>query len=149
MHRSGFALTGAGLSLKGKSTDTVEDGIVTAEEVAGLDLWGTDLVVLSACQTALGDVKGGEGVMGLRRAFVQAGARNLVLTMWKVEDQKTPALMIDFYREYLASGDAVDAMCRAQRKMLQEKDDAGQPIHPRYWAPFILSFQGKPAAVTD
>lgn len=145
MHRSGLALAGA--SKVGEDEDQEgEDGIVTAEEVGTLDLWGTELVALSACETGLGEVAGGEGVMGLRRAFVQAGARNLVLSLWSVDDEATAKLMEEFYRRYLESGDAVGAMMRTQREMIRESRKSGSEIHPSKWGAFVVSFQGKPPA---
>jgi CHAT domain-containing protein len=94
----------------------VGDGLLTAEEVAGLDLLGTELVVLSACDTGLGEVHVGEGVFGLRRAFVVAGARTLVMSLWKVPDLATSFLMDRFYHNLLARGlDRDLALSDAQR----------------------------------
>jgi CHAT domain-containing protein len=146
MHRSGLALAGANLALKGlPPAEGRDDGLVTAEEVGGLDLWGTDLVTLSACETARGQTQAGEGVMGLRRAFVQAGARNLLLTMWNVEDKTTRDLMLAFYADYLKTGDAIGAMTRAQRAALAEARKQNKTLHPRFWAPFLISIQGAPS----
>ncbi len=146
MHRSGFALAGASLAALGKRTgDAQDDGIVTAEEVGSLDLWGTQLVVLSACDTGMGEAKAGEGVMGLRRAFVQAGARNLLLTLWRVEDRMTREFMVLFYKDYVETGDAVGAMTRAQRHFLASPQPSA---HPRFWAPFVVSIQGSTTAST-
>ena len=144
MHRSGLALAGAQLALDGQidQTGNREDGIVTAEEVGGLDLWGTRLVVLSACQTGVGEVLSGEGVMGLRRAFVQAGAWNLLLTLWNVEDETTRDLMLVFYRDYLKTNDAIGAMSRAQRATLSILASNPHKNHPRFWAPYFVSVQG-------
>jgi CHAT domain-containing protein len=136
MHRSGLALSGAAAALAGPPDPDRDDGIVTAEEVGGLDLWGTRLVVLSACDTGLGEIYSGEGVLGLRRAFVQAGTQNLMLTLWRVEDAFTRDLMLDFYHEFLETNDAVAALTRVQRQRLETNAD------PRFWAPFLVSVQG-------
>ncbi|MBW1749324.1 MAG: CHAT domain-containing protein, partial [Deltaproteobacteria bacterium] len=95
--RSGIALAGANNALKFGNTER-SDGIVTAEKILSLKLRGTDMVVLSACDTGLGEVKAGEGVYGLRRAFTQAGTRSLVMSMWQVPDQETKELMVEFYK---------------------------------------------------
>lgn len=143
MHRSGLALAGAQYTLDGNwMPDGQEDGIVTAEEVSSLDLWGTRLVALSACQTGWGESISGEGVLGLRRAFVQAGARNLLLALWNIEDTVTRELMLDFYRDYLDTKDAVGAMSRAQRALLLKSQQTPAMSHPRLWASFLISIQG-------
>ena len=103
MLRSGLVLAGANTWLKaGNPPEEAEDGLLTAEDVTGLDLLATELVVLSACETGLGQVHVGEGVFGLRRAFVLAGAKTLVMSLWKVPDEQTRELMEDFYRRLLA-----------------------------------------------
>ena len=135
MLRSRLALSGASASLDGAAPSTGEDGIVTAEEVGSLDLWGTRLVVLSACDTGRGETLSGEGVFGLRRAFVQAGALNLMLTLWRVEDVVTKNSMLAFYRDYIQTGDAVGALSRVQRDLLTKTE-------LRFWAPFLISVQG-------
>ncbi len=139
MHRSLLAMAGAsGITDEGEPGE----GIITAEEVGGLDLWGTRLVVLSACETAMGDAAAGEGVMGLRRAFVQAGAQNLVMTLWPVEDEKTADLMIEFYRRYLEHGNATRAMTETQRDIINQARENNEDLHPRDWAAFVVSVQG-------
>src|SRR5205814_3847318 len=94
--RSGIVLAGAN-TVGDKTATRVDDGWVTAEEIALLNLRGTELVVLSACQTGLGDVKTGEGVYGLRRAFLYAGAETLVTSLFEVPDTETRELMTRFY----------------------------------------------------
>jgi len=98
--RSGIALAGANNALKANETEK-SDGIFTAEKILGLKLRGTDMVVLSACDTGAGEVKTGEGVFGLRRAFTQAGTRSLVMSMWSVPDRETKDLMVNFYRNII------------------------------------------------
>jgi CHAT domain-containing protein len=101
--RSGLALSGANTWLQGRtSLPAAEDGLLTAEEVSGLDLLATELVVLSACDTGLGEIHIGEGVLGLRRAFLLAGARTLVMSLWKVPDLATALLMERFYENMLS-----------------------------------------------
>jgi len=95
--RSGIAIADANNALKSGATER-SDGFVTAEKILGLKLRGTDMVVLSACDTGLGEVKAGEGVYGLRRAFTQAGTLSLVMSMWQVPDQETKELMVEFYK---------------------------------------------------
>jgi CHAT domain-containing protein len=103
MLRSGLALAGVNTWFKKRPLlKEAEDGILTAEDVSGWNLSSTDLVVLSACETGLGDIVTGEGVYGLRRAFVLAGAQTLVMSLLKVPDQQTKELMFDFYKRLLS-----------------------------------------------
>src|SRR5207302_10895091 len=110
MLRSGVALAGAQKTLRawarGETPPADNDGIVTAEEVGGLKLDATWLVVLSACDTGSGEARAGEGVMGLRRGFVQAGAQNLLMTLWPISDQTTVDIMLAFYEAALKSSNA-------------------------------------------
>jgi CHAT domain-containing protein/tetratricopeptide (TPR) repeat protein len=146
MLRSGLALAGANTWLAGARTwwiragnlpEEAEDGLLTAEDVTGLDLLATELVVLSACETGLGQVRVGEGVFGLRRAFVLAGARTLVMSLWKVPDDQTRELMEDFYSRLLASEGRAEALRQAQLAMKARYPD------PFYWGAFIC--QGDPS----
>jgi CHAT domain-containing protein len=126
---SGLALAGANRRQSGPG----EDGILTALEVAALDLWGTRMVVLSACETALGDAKSGEGVYGLRRALVLAGSESQVMSLWKVSDEATRDLMIGFYQRLRAGEGRADALRNAQLTLLRNR------AHPFFWASFIQS----------
>lgn len=129
--RSGLALAGANLP----QNEGDEDGILTALETAGLDLWGTKLVVLSACETGLGDLRYGEGVFGLRRALVLAGAESQVMSLWRDNDEATRVLMVKYYTR-LASGEGRgEALRQVQLEMLGTK----QYSHPYFWAGFIQS----------
>ena len=138
--RSGLALAGANRS----TSDTGrEDGILTAEKVLGMQLKGTDLVVLSACETGLGEVKIGEGVFGLRRAFSQAGAGALVMSMWGVPDLETKELMVRFY-EYLNAGRCDGAECLRQAMLDEKKVVEKRYGHasPLFWGAFV--YLGRP-----
>jgi len=151
MHASGIALTGAQSTLKewseGKVPDPSNDGILTAEEVAGLDLDGTWLVTLSACETGKGEAKSGEGVFGLRRAFMMAGAQNLLMTLWPVSDEVTPKIMADFYKEALATHDAPGALAKVQRDwLLKLSKEKGYLAAVRDAGPFAMVVMAKPNA---
>ena len=137
--RSGLALAGANQAGSGAGSD----GIFTAEEVLSLKLWGTELVVLSACETGLGEVKAGEGVYGLRRAFAQAGAKSLVMSMWSVPDRETMELMTGFYK-YAVSGRMTrdQALRRAALDQKQEIQKRYGHTNPFYWGAFV--FMGEP-----
>ncbi len=111
--RSGIALAGANTWIQGGSPpEEAEDGILTAEDVSGLDLLATSLVVLSACDSGLGEIRVGEGVFGLRRAFTLAGAKTLVMSLWKVPDLATAILMERFYDKLFHRGLARDESLR-------------------------------------
>lgn len=127
--RSGLALAGANLQ---RSKD--DDGILTALEASGLNLWGTRLVVLSACDTGLGEVKNGDGVYGLRRALVLAGSKTQVMSLWPVSDYATRELMKAYYRGLKRGLGCGIALRQMQLKMLT----TGRR-HPFYWASFIQS----------
>ncbi|HYX29497.1 MAG TPA: CHAT domain-containing tetratricopeptide repeat protein [Pyrinomonadaceae bacterium] len=129
--RSGIALSGANYLQGGDG----EDGILTALEVSGLDLWGTKLVVLSACETGLGDVHNGEGVYGLRRALVLAGAETQLMSLWKVDDDATKELMVNFYKRLKRGEGRGEALRNVQMEMLRSKTRR----YPYFWAAFIQS----------
>jgi tetratricopeptide (TPR) repeat protein len=122
MYRSGIALAGAQVTLdawkRGETPPTDSDGILTAEEVGNLDLHGTWLVVLSACDTGIGESRSGEGVMGLRRGFIQAGTQNLLMTLWPVFDVPSGELMLDFYSTLHQDNNPSEALGKAQRDWL-------------------------------
>lgn len=116
--------------------------------MSGTDLYGTDLVVLSACETAAGDVKVGEGVYGLRRAFVLAGARNLVMSLWAVGGQTTREQMEAFCKAYGQGEAPAEALRRAQLQTITHLRELtvsfGKPLAPvRLWAPFIVQQTGE------
>jgi CHAT domain-containing protein len=129
--RSGLALAGAN---HGKSGD--DDGVLTALEAAYLDLSGTKLVVLSACDTGVGEVKNGEGVQGLRRALVLAGSESQVISLWPVSDEATKDLMIPYYKALQQGEGRSEGLRQVQLRMLRGRKDLR---HPFYWAAFIQS----------
>ncbi|HEX8351737.1 MAG TPA: CHAT domain-containing protein, partial [Pyrinomonadaceae bacterium] len=126
--RSGLALAGANRGLAGD-----DNGVLTAFEMANLNLWGTKLVALSACDTGVGEVKNGDGVYGLRRALVIAGAESLLASLWPVSDSSTRDLMIGYYRGLLQDKGRGEALRLVQLEMLRD----GKHGHPFYWAGFI------------
>jgi CHAT domain-containing protein/tetratricopeptide (TPR) repeat protein len=128
--RSGLALAGA--NSRGKGED---HGILTALEASGLNLWGTQLVTLSACDTGLGEVRTGEGVYGLRRAFVLAGAESLVMSLWPVSDYFTRRMMTEYYAGLKQGLGRGEALRQVKLEILKHKDRQ----HPFYWASFIQS----------
>ena len=137
--RSGLALAGANTWFgRGPLPLEAEDGILTAEDVSGLNLVNTELVVLSACETGLGEIRLGEWVFGLRRSFVLAGAKTLVMSLWKVPDRQTQELMENFYRRILAGKAHSDALREAQLAMKERNPD------PLYWGAFICQGDPKP-----
>ena len=135
--RSGLALTGANTWLAGGPLpEEAGNGILTAEDVSGMDLLNTELVVLSASETGLGAIRTGEGVFGLRRAFELAGAHTLIVSLWKVSDEQTRELMVDLYNR-MASGQSISNALRQAKLMMKQKY-----LDPFYWGAFIC--QGNP-----
>lgn len=140
LSRSALVLAGAA---KGQSAaSAAHDGLLTAEESRSLDLLGTQLVVLSACETGQGDLSVGQGVFGLRRAFLVAGAETLVTSLWQVNDEATGKLMRIYYRRLLRQK---QGRLRAMQEAM--KDMRKQFRHPYYWAPFLVIGNDKPLRV--
>jgi CHAT domain-containing protein/Tfp pilus assembly protein PilF len=140
LERSGIRIESpllrSGLALAGANEHKEEDnGILTALEVTGLNLWGTKLVVLSACDTGVGEVKNGDGVYGLRRALVLAGSETQVMSLWAVSDKATRDLMVNYYGKLKQGEGRSEALRQVQLEMLKKVNQR----HPYYWASFIQS----------
>jgi CHAT domain-containing protein len=131
LDRSGLAMAGANLG---------PDGIVTAREIAGLDWWGTQLVVLSACETGMGALAWADGVHGLRRALVLAGAASQVVSLWSVSDNATRALMRDYYGHLARGVGRAEALRQAKHSLMTQP----HYTHPYYWAAFIAAGDWQP-----
>jgi len=125
--RSGLAFAGANVA--------PATSLLSALEASSLDLWGTKLVALSACETGLGEVSRGEGVFGLRRALVLAGSETQIMSLWKVPDDATERLMVAYYKRILRGGGRSDALREAQVEVA--RDPATR--HPYHWAAFVVS----------
>lgn len=135
---SGLAMAGA--NRRAAAGPDEDDGILTAEEVASLNLQGTEWAVLSACGTGLGQIKAGEGVLGLRRAFQVAGARTVIMSLWPVEDRATRTWMRALYDGRLNNHlNTADAVRNASLEVLQSRRARGQSTHPFYWAAFVAA----------
>ena len=135
MIRSGLLLAGGNYAWKtGKPfKPDMEDGILTAYEISQMNLSNTELVVLSACETGLGDIEGNEGVYGLQRAFKIAGAKYLIMSLWQVPDRETKEFMVTFYRHWLEDEMTIpDAFRKTQREMKERF------FNPYQWAGFVL-----------
>jgi CHAT domain-containing protein len=131
--KTGLLLAGAGDILnETKYNYNIDNGILTAYEAMNLNLDQTDLVVLSACETGLGELEAGEGVYGLQRAFLVAGARTIIMSLFKVSDEATQQLMVKFYRKWIETGDKRQAFIDAKKEIRNEYKD------PIYWGPFIM-----------
>jgi CHAT domain-containing protein len=129
MLRSGIVLAGANTSL----AEGRDDGIVSAEKILGLKLRGTALVVLSACETGVGDVQTGEGVFGLKRAFILSGAKTVVMSLWSVPSKETTELMTEFYKLMSEGKKKSEALRQAKMNMMSKKPN------PYYWGAFVMT----------
>jgi CHAT domain-containing protein/Tfp pilus assembly protein PilF len=135
--QSGLFLAGANVKGQKASNQTIEDGIVTAEEVSGLNLQGLQLVILSACETGIGHIRTGEGIFGLRRAFEMAGAQSEISALWSVDDQSTSAIIGQLFVEQNIT--VADAMRRAALRRINDLRNAGKSDDPFFWAAFVAT----------
>lgn len=137
MQYSGLLFSGANNAWTGKPIKGgVEDGILTAEEISRIDLSNTNLVVLSACDTGLGDIDKINGVLGLQRGFKRAGVESVLMSLWKVDDEATKILMVEFYKN-LTNGKTKHQSLKDAQKYLRQVDN-GKYNKPEYWASFIM-----------
>nr|VFK17469.1 MAG: CHAT domain-containing protein [Candidatus Kentron sp. LFY] len=146
MTLGGLALAGANRGIKGETGPDGEDGILYALEAQNLNLEGTELVVLSACDTGKGEVDYSEGVYGLTRAFRTAGARNILMTLWPLNDALAAQFMLDFYENWLSGASTslgnhaaktpADALHETRLAWINSEDERKR--NPRYWAPYVL-----------
>jgi CHAT domain-containing protein len=133
---AGLALTGA--NRRAEASADSDDGILTAEEIASLDLSGVEWAVLSACDTGVGDAVVGEGVLGLRRAFEVAGVGTLIMSLWPVDDEPALEWMEALYRARFVRGlDTAESVSEASRELLARQRRRGEGVHPGTWGPFI------------
>ena len=137
MTRSGLLFSGCNRAFRHEQIpEGEEDGILTAQEISTLDLRGLDLVVLSACQTGLGEISSGEGVFGLQRGFKNAGAKTILMSLDKVDDEATRILMVEFYRNLMSGKTKHQSLKDAQKHL--RKVENGKYDKPEYWASFIM-----------
>ena len=136
LNKSGLYLAGANTSLLNSApVEKFNDGILTSLEVASLNLRSVDLVVLSACETALGEIAA-DGVFGLQRGFKKAGANSILMSLWKVDDQATCFLMTEFYKHWIGGKNKHKALELAKNAVRSQTEKGWN--NPKYWAAFIL-----------
>ena len=128
--KSGIVLSGANKSIKERRSE----GIITALELSGLKLRNTDLVILSACETGVGEIEEAEGVAGINKAFIQAGTKQIIMSLWSVDDKFTAQMMDRFYREIKRGKEYSQALKEVKIWMIKNKNS-----HPFYWAGFVGS----------
>jgi CHAT domain-containing protein len=139
MLRSGLYFAGANRVLAGQpGSPDLDDGVLSAYEAASLNLQGTELVVLSACNTGQGDMKNGEGIFGLHRALKEAGAQAVMMSLWSVPDKETQELMIVFYSHWLGGMEKHEALRNAQLEMRKRVAQRYGRDLPYYWGAFVL-----------
>ncbi|MCP4634184.1 MAG: CHAT domain-containing protein [candidate division Zixibacteria bacterium] len=140
---SGLAFAGANRRIIGNNKqippENEMDGILTSLEVSGLNLIGTELVVLSACRTGMGRIKSGEGVFGLRRSFQHAGAGTIIMSLWDVPEKETAQLMEYFYQDWLSGETKSGALRKSALKVLKDRQSNQKSTFPMYWGGFILA----------
>lgn len=136
---SGLALAGANRREEAAAAGDAEDGILTSEEIASLDLSGVEWLVLSACETGVGRVLAGEGVLGLRRACEMAGAGTLIMSLWSVEDAAAREWMRRLYEGRLSGRSTAEAIRQASVTFLEARRRAGKSTHPFYWGAFVAA----------